>query len=677
VFQVVFVLLAASALVGVVGCDGGTRARPDGSMGAPDTGDQWSSDADGDGIPDRYEGRAEGVDTDGDGIPDYLDDDSDGDGIPDAIEGGRPGGEPVDTDGDGIYDFRDLDSDGNGVPDSVEGGDDIDGDRIPNSADLDNDGDTMRDIDEIGPDATSPIDTDRDGTPDYNDFDSDGDTIADRHEHTLDTDRDGTPDFRDLDTDNDTIPDAEEAGDDDWMTPPRDTDGDGVPDFRDTDSDADGLSDRDEVVAGTNPFAADTDGDGVTDLVEVASGTDPRDPGDSPRTRGDFVFLEPFMAPPDPPRDTLDFATDIRVADVYFLMDTTGSMGSSVASLRASLASFIDEVRREIPDVYIGNGFFKDYPVSPYGGGSDVAYRNCQDLTGDRAAAIRGLDCYSVGGGGDGPESHIPALWATASGMALPGRSGLSTPRTDCPAGRWGYPCWRDGAVPIVVLISDITAHNGHPSSPAYCFPAVPGCPYDDTMIGGRTPTYTETMALLRERNVRVIGIGQGSGGRSDLEAIARDSGAVDATGAPLYSTWSGGPIGMTVLNQIRTLANQTRFDISIVYQDYPADAVDTFAAFVDHIEANTAGDAARRCVALPAVDTDGDGHLDTFRGVTAGERVCFDIVVKENVTVMPTASPQLFRATLRVMGDGFTELDSRDVFFLVPPRIEPPGGLE
>ena len=60
---------------------------------------------------------------------------------------------------------------------------------------------------------------------------------------------------------------------------------------------------------------------------------------------------------------------------------------------------------------------------------------------------------------------------------------------------------------------------------------------------------------------------------------------------------------------------------------------------------------------------------------VTAGERVCFDIIVKDNVTVMPTLEPQLFRGTINVLGDGFTPLDERDVFFLVPPTIMDPGG--
>ena len=65
----------------------------------------------------------------------------------------------------------------------------------------------------------------------------------------------------------------------------------------------------------------DTDGDGVTDLIEISAcpvgdatcAADAITPTSSPRTRGDFVFLEPFLAPPDPLRDTLSFATDLRM----------------------------------------------------------------------------------------------------------------------------------------------------------------------------------------------------------------------------------------------------------------------------------------------------------------------------------------------------------------------------
>lgn len=615
-------------------------------------------DADGDGIPDQYEGRAMNVDTDGDGTPDYLDEDSDGDTVPDALEGQRPNGMPVDTDGDGMPDFRDLDSDGNTIPDSVEGGDDLDGDRQPNSGDLDNDGDNIPDVVEIGGDPSSPIDADRDLAPDYSDQDSDNDLIADLDESTLDTDMDGVPDRWDDDTDSDGISDTDEAGDTDFSTAPYDTDMDRIPDFRDTDSDADGLSDAQEHTAGSNPRQADSDGDGVTDLVEVASGTGVNDASDNPRSHGNFVFLEPYQMPASPPRDTLDFATDLRVADVYFLIDSTGSMGGSIDNVRNSLSSsggIIEQVRATIADAWFGVGDFKDYPYSgpdwplspdPY------VYMNRADVGPDPSVAQGGVNALSAIGGYDNPEGDVPALWTVATGN---GRSG-------CPSGTFGYPCFRSSAVPIVVLITDVAFHNGPGGSNPY---------------GGYTD-YATMSAAVQAARIRVIGVGvmpspAGYSPVPDLTAIALDSGAVDAAGNALVTTATGGNVSSTVVSQIQTLASATSLAISVQYRDDSSDAVDTRTAFVDYIEANQTGDAARGCAAASAHDTNSDGHADTFDNVRVGTRVCFDIVVKQNDTVMPTSQPQLFRATLQVVGDGFTPLGTpRDVFFLVPPTIPP-----
>ena len=44
------------------------------------------------------------------------------------------------------------------------------------------------------------------------------------------------------------------------------------------------------------------------------------------------------------------------------------------------------------------------------------------------------------------------------------------------------------------------------------------------------------------------------------------------------------------------------------------------------------------------------------------------------NTTTMPEASPLVFEAELTVYGDG-SPLDSRTVFFLVPPVIPGSGG--
>ncbi len=421
--------LVLSLLVAACTDTGSPRRTGDGGTDDADASPPIA-DADGDGISDFDEGRADNTDTDGDGTPDYLDDDSDGDGIFDLDEAGdsNPATPPEDADMDGIPNFRDLDSDGNGIDDAVEGMTDTDGDGIPDFRDLDNDADRVDDVTELGDPPDPTADLDGDGLPNWLDPDSDGDFILDGEERprtgaAVDTDGDGTPDWMDDDSDGDGWTDAEEAGDMDIRTAAIDTDGDGIPNFRDGDSDGDGLSDADERTYGTDPTLADTDGDGVSDLVEVTAcagdascAMDATDPTSSPRARGDFVFAEPYMMPPMPTHDTLDFATDIRVADVYFLVDTTGSMGSSITNVRTSLSTpttgIIDQVRAMIPDVYFGVGDFRDYADA-------WLYRNLTDMTADAATAQAGVNMLDAGGGGDYAEGDVPALAAVASGMAV------------------------------------------------------------------------------------------------------------------------------------------------------------------------------------------------------------------------------------------------------------------
>lgn len=517
----------------------------------------------------------------------------------------------------------------------------------------------------------------------YSGQDSDGDGINDSLEgraDNRDTDGDGTPDYLDNDSDNDGISDAIERG---TGPTPVDTDGDGAPDYLDPDSDNDGLGDALETFYGTDPLKADTDGDGTTDLVEVEAcnadpscQNDPTDPNSNPQSHGNFVFLEPYLDLPSPPRDTLDFATEIRKADVYMMMDTTYSMASAIESLKAGVSTpgsgLIDRVRGVISDVWFGAGDNRDYSAGSYGnaGWGDYAYRNARDLTQDSAAVQNAVNTFALGNGEDIPESHVPALYSAISGAGLPGRSlpsGASLPpRTDCPAGTFGYPCFRSDAVPILVMMTDAQSHNG---PPGYVNA------YNDGALGGHAPTYSELISAANAVKAKIIGIrvNNGAGGVMEtLQAMARDTGAVDGAGSPLVTSWNPGtPISDAVVNQIQILANQTPIQVTVRFVDDPSDGVETFSAFVDHLEANPNGDAGRGCVALPATDTTGDSYLDTFPAVTPGQRVCFDIIVKENSAVQPTGEPQLFKATLEVLGDGITVLDSRDVYFLVPPVVE------
>jgi len=619
------------------------------------------TDEDGDTIRDEDEGSG-AVDTDGDGTPDSRDVDSDNDTIPDATEAGddNPLSLPMDSDMDGTPDFRDLDSDADTILDADEGMGDPDGDGIMNFRDIDSDGDFITDSLEAGDGSTDtpPVDTDEDATPDFLDEDSDGDWMSDLEESIEDTDGDGTLNFLDEDSDGDGLADADEAGDTDLSTPAWDCGDDHLPNYRDTDSDNDGIADNDEIALGTQICNADSDGDGVTDLVEVAYGSDPLAPTDSPRTHGDFVFIVPYMEPPDPTVDTLVFSTDLQMADVFFTIDTSGSMRGEMDNLTSDLqGTIVPGIRAAIPDVWFGAGRFEDCPSDR---DCANAMRNLQDITSDILAVQAALNSMTTTCGGSEP--YTSNLWLIAMGDTSgwssysPGYFSPHPRRCSDPASI-GWPCFRPGAVPIIIQFGDELFSQDNSCSPHY--------------------TTAQAITALNGINAKYIGVNSGST-HANMETVANGTGSVDISGSPLVFdiNTDGTGLGSQVVDAVEILANQVPIEVSAVPEDDTSDAVDA-TQFILRIEPNTVGgvadptDPTKVCIGgLAVADRDGDGHPDVFTSVLPGTTVCFDIYPQMNTTVEPTAEPQIFRAFVNVIGDGFTLLDTRDVYFLVPPEI-------
>ncbi len=672
-----FPLVVALAIAGMAACSPSGEPVSPGNRDAGDAeadGGCTRRDEDGDTIADDDEGRAAAIDTDRDTIPDFRDPDSDDDTIPDAQEAGDtdPCTIPRDSDTDGIPDFRDQDSDGNGVFDRFEPPGDLDGDTIPNSRDTDDDGDTIPDAEEIGGNPALPPDTDSDTIPDYRDPDSDGDTISDRDERGVDTDRDGTPDNLDLDSDGDTILDAEEAGDSDLSTYPADDDDDTVPNFRDADSDADGLSDRMEREMGTDPRRADSDGDDVPDLVEVAAGTDPRDPADNPRARGNFVFIVPYEEDPNPEQDTLVFGTDLQKADVYIAIDSSGSMADEIRNVREGVRDIIvPGIRGRITDTQFGIGRFEDCPPTSCAN----ACHNIQDVTADVTLVQNALNSMTTTCGGTEPYRQM--LWLLATGdTGAYGTWVRPRPRRCSDPSTVGWPCFRHDAVKIAIQIGDEPFSQSDSCSP--------------------NPNHATTVAAMNTALLRYIGItSDAAANRASMEAVARDTGSVDATtGRPFVFTISGDGSGLSgvIVDAVDQIARNVPIRVDAIPEDGadepPRDPpVDAPREFIAYIEANTSGRSIfdpvtgtdRVCTAgIETADSDGDGHHDYFPRVFPGTSVCWDIHARRNVTVEPLPHvPQLFRARIEVLGDMYTPLDSREIFFLVPPFIPPPGGPE
>lgn len=503
--------------------------------------------------------------------------------------------------------------------------------------------------------------------------DSDADGIADGAELAGDTDGDGTNDDHDTDADGDGMSDAEEHGAApacSWI----DTDGDAVPDFADTDSDNDGIPDSEEHGrTGTDPYDRDSDDDGVTDLGELAAGTDPRDHADT-IPEGDFFVVLPYLGAHDVRR--LQFGTNLQVADIYFLIDTTGSMEEPIANVQSSLSHIADEIALSIPDVQMGVGHFEDFPFSAgspfgttfYGMAGDEAYSNSQDITGELPLVQSALDALTLGTGGDGPEAQVEALYQTATGMGgnwnfMGGAASWALPRRDCPAildeigVRRGYPCFRPGSLPIVILVTDLEWHNGSADGMRWPYSTIVPSPH----------TLPQAAAALAEIGGRYIGVVipdmmTGMAFPTDHEAVANMTGSVDRTGQPLVYEAFAGEVSNRIIDGIDELAHHTPMDVSTATEDRQPnpDGTDATGFIKSIIALEGYGPGA------------GEGYVShdesQFYGVTPGTVVEFSVDFFNDI-VMPPVTAQVYRARIIILGNRVARLEVRNVYIIVPPE--------
>jgi len=499
--------------------------------------------------------------------------------------------------------------------------------------------------------------------------DSDGDGISDSREGTGDPDADGIPNDRDLDSDGDGLSDSAESTS---VNPcaPTDFDGDGRPDFLDLDSDNDGLTDAEELRGGTNRSDTDTDNDGFDDLTEVAAGSNPRDPESGP-PEGTLYVVVPYHPPTevgaDRPLRTFTFQTRVRAVDIMFLIDATGSMDETIVEVQRSLSSVL------IPGIQAALGPDADarYGMSAHGdfdeGENDGDHYAgvltvFQRMTYDVPAVQDATTMIRAEAGGDFPESQVLAMHSLLSGFGTPNYE-HPTHQVRLPEncdvgpddfGVYGWGCFREGRVPIIVLFSDSPWHNGFGLANHYL--TTPDAPlYDDLLV-----------EMIR-RDAYFIGIDVGVGplaGNTFLSSqrLARDSGTVDDSGAPIVFMGTPDAIAANVIAGVSTLAGTTRQDVT-TRTDH--DRVETrlpvgrtTAEFIRAVEPLTA---------LPPAPAGYDSHdARTFFNVAPATVVTFEVEFYNDFEE-PTDSAQVFRATLITLGRASSEVDRREVFMVVP----------
>ena len=260
------------------------------------------------------------------------------------------------------------------------------------------------------------------------------------------------------------------------------------------------------------------------------------------------------------------FVAQIRSADVFFLVDVTGSMAEEIDVIGRTLSEeIVVGLAETLVDARFGVGRFADFPApgGNYGRPGDEVFRLLSPMTADVEAVQAAVDALPLRAGGDHAEALVEALYQTATGE---GHGGYLEP-ADCVGGRVGYPCFRRDAVPIVLAFTDAPSHNAPGGHDSYARGAIVPEPHD----------YPQTLAAMRRIGARVLGLYSGSvrgRGLTDLRTIARDTGAIDADGEPIVVPigFDGSELGPSVIEVVRTLVTDARFDVSLAVDDVTVD---------------------------------------------------------------------------------------------------------
>ncbi|GAB4214492.1 MAG: hypothetical protein OHK0013_39200 [Sandaracinaceae bacterium] len=272
--------------------------------------------------------------------------------------------------------------------------------------------------------------------------------------------------------------------------------------------------------------------------------------------------------PPDETRvlASLTLPANLRVADVMFVIDSSASMRDEIDGVRRGLRDrVVPGVRALIPDAAFGVALFGEFPVQPHAReGSDVGpYLLRTPITNDVGRIEVALEGTPVWGNLDDPEASVEAVYQVATGEGLAPWIPASL---GCAGGGTGGACFRSDSFHVVLLVTDAPMHNGPPTVP-------PFAPYE---FEPAPHTYAEALAALRAVDAIVVGLGATDSLRPSalphLQALARDSGAVDGAGNPLAFDigGAGDGIGEQVVRAIQRLAEGVPLEVDAIVEDRP-----------------------------------------------------------------------------------------------------------
>ena len=376
-----------------------------------------------------------------------------------------------------------------------------------------------------------------------------------------------------------------------------------------------------------------------------------------------FVPVDAGPPPPPPPicieappeagavRVSLSLPASLRVVDVMFLIDSSGSMRDEIDAVRSRLRdSVVPGVRAIIPDAAFGVALFGEFPERPHAAeGADVGpYQLRSPITLEVPRVETALDMVPTWGNLDEPEAAIEGLFQVTTGEGL---SPWIDAALGCPGGGTGGACFRRDAFRVVMLVTDAPMHNGPPG-------IAPIEPYTFTPP---PHTYEDAVDAVSRADVTVLGLGASDPFRESpfphLRALCRDTGSVDGDGNPLvFDIGSGGDrIGTEIVAALRRLAEGVPLDVDASVEDRPGDGVDSLTVI-----------RGIRPLSADPMDAIG-GTTDTgFTDVRPGTLLTFEITVDAS-ELPPSTERREFPAQVVFRESGRTRIESRDILVVVP----------
>jgi hypothetical protein len=314
--------------------------------------------------------------------------------------------------------------------------------------------------------------------------------------------------------------------------------------------------------------AVDADCDGIPDALDPFPSEKPFESDHS------TIFMD--LAPGQSKSNVFDLRFFLKTADIYFLIDMTGSMDGERDKLIESLkvGNFLNDPSTPVdesasvecadrdfngsPDDFLktrgvagniaclirnsgfGAGWFREIPFSAADSyGIRYSYPNFEpfehrlDITDDVDALDSALTMFDTRGNQNWAEDATVGLHAVATGGPLYlGWDRPGVPKRTCPTGHFGYPCFRNDAMPIVVLMTDAPMMNGP-------VPAQGDLGSEGSSNTGRQPVNYQNDGL-RYLSKSSDGVYHPVEGNENI-ASAYDVGAIDSS----FKTYSGSTRGM------------------------------------------------------------------------------------------------------------------------------------